>query len=128
MLKKVIPLCLLALSVLSAPVQAADPLKDALKVQILPGWRAADDTIRKPIEESEARGVLEHIGNWSESVSDSWKVRANAQKRKLDDGNPFALAEVYKTLSLLQEADSCQCCRSSATGFIPNDAFQKSWQ
>jgi len=64
------------------------------------------DTIRKPIEKSEARGVLEHIGNWSESVSSSWKVRANAQQRKLDDGNPFALAEVYKTLSLLKEADS----------------------
>ena len=44
MLKNIIPLCLLALSVLSAPVQAADPLKDALKVQILPGWRAADGT------------------------------------------------------------------------------------
>ena len=64
------------------------------------------DTIRKPIEKSEAHGVLEHIGNWSESVSSSWKVRANAQQRKLDDGNPFALAEVYKTLFLLQETDS----------------------
>lgn len=64
------------------------------------------ETIRKPIEESEARGVLEHIGNWNGSVSKSWKVRANAQQRKLDDGNPFALAEVYKTLSMLQEADS----------------------
>lgn len=64
------------------------------------------DTIRKPIEESEARGVLEHIGNWNEAVSASWKVRANVQQRKLDDGNPFALAEVYKTLSQLQQADS----------------------
>ena len=64
------------------------------------------ETIRKPIEESEARGVLEHIGNWNESASSSWKVRANAQQRKLDDGNPFALAEVYKTLSQLQKADS----------------------
>lgn len=64
------------------------------------------DTVRKPIEEPEARGVLEHIGNWNESVSGSWKVRANAQQRKLDDGNPYALAEVYKTLSLLQKTDS----------------------
>lgn len=64
------------------------------------------EIIRKPIEESEARGVLEHINNWNEPVSGSWKVRANAQQRKLDDGSPFALAEVYKTLSLLQEADS----------------------
>ena len=65
-----------------------------------------EDIIRQPIEEKEARDVLEHIGNWNETVSSSWKVRANAQQRKLDDGNPFALAEVYKTLSLLQQADS----------------------
>lgn len=64
------------------------------------------DTIRKPIEKTEARKVLAHIGDWSEPVNDSWKVRANAQQRKLDDGDPFALAEVYKTLSLRQEADS----------------------
>jgi RNA polymerase-interacting CarD/CdnL/TRCF family regulator len=64
------------------------------------------DTIRKPIEGTEARGVLEHIGKWSESASGSWKIRATAQQRKLDDGNPFAIAEVYKTLSLLQAADS----------------------
>jgi RNA polymerase-interacting CarD/CdnL/TRCF family regulator len=64
------------------------------------------DTIRRPIEKSEARRVLAHIGVWSESVSDSWKVRANAQQQKLDDGDPFALAEVYKTLSMRQKADT----------------------
>jgi RNA polymerase-interacting CarD/CdnL/TRCF family regulator len=64
------------------------------------------NTIRKPIEKSEARKVLAHIGDWSESTSDSWKVRANAQQRKLDDGSPFALAEVYKTLRLRQQADA----------------------
>ena len=59
MLRNVIPLCLLALSVLSAPVQAADPLKDALKVQILPGWRAADGT---------------HIAALDVTLADGWKT------------------------------------------------------
>lgn len=64
------------------------------------------DTIRKPIEESEARRVLAHIGDWSESASESWKVRANAQQQKLSDGDPFALAEVYKTLSMRKKAET----------------------
>jgi RNA polymerase-interacting CarD/CdnL/TRCF family regulator len=64
------------------------------------------DTIRKPIRKSEARKVLKHISDWSESESDQWKTRANAQQRKLDDGDPFALAEVYKTLTLRMESDS----------------------
>jgi RNA polymerase-interacting CarD/CdnL/TRCF family regulator len=67
-------------------------------------------TIRKPIEKSEARKVLAHIGEWNESVSDEWKVRASAQQLKLDGGDAFALAEVYKTLSLRHNAD----CLSAA--------------
>ncbi len=64
-----------------------------------------EETIRKPIEKSEARKVLKHIVDWSEAESEQWKVRANAQQNKLDEGNPFALAEVYKTLSQRMEAD-----------------------
>jgi len=64
------------------------------------------DTIRRPIQMSEAQRVLAHISDWTESVSDSWKVRANAQQRKLDNGDPFALAEVYKTLRVRQQADT----------------------
>ena len=67
-------------------------------------------TIRKPIDKSVAQEVLAHIGEWNESVSDQWKVRASAQQEKLDNGNVFSLAEVYKTLSLRQEAD----CLSAA--------------
>ena len=67
-------------------------------------------TIRKPIEKAEARKVLAHIGEWNESVSDEWKVRAIAQQEKLDGGDAFALAEVYKTLSLRHKAD----CLSAA--------------
>jgi RNA polymerase-interacting CarD/CdnL/TRCF family regulator len=67
-------------------------------------------TIRKPIEKSVARKVLAHIGDWNESVSEEWKVRANSQQEKLDNGDVFSLAEVYKTLSLRQKAD----CLSAA--------------
>lgn len=58
-----------------------------------------EEHIRKPIQKSEAKKVLEHISEWSEEESNQWKTRANAQQAKLDDGDPFAIAEVYKTLS-----------------------------
>lgn len=62
--------------------------------------------VRKPIKKTAAERVLEHIKTWSGTVSESWKVRANAQQKKLDDGDPFALAEVYKTLAVRQLEDS----------------------
>lgn len=62
-------------------------------------------TVRRPIAKKTAVEVFEHIGSWKESVSDEWKPRAAALQKKLDDGSPFALAEVYKTLSLRQKAD-----------------------
>ena len=60
--------------------------------------------IRKPIEKSEAQKVLARIGEWNGSTSEEWKTRANVQQRKLDNGNPFSLAEVYKTMVLRKEA------------------------
>jgi len=68
--------------------------------------RDLEGTIRKPIKKSVAQKVLVHISDWSESVSDQWKVRASVQQKKLDDGDVFALAEVYKTLSLRQQSDN----------------------
>lgn len=62
--------------------------------------------IRKPIQNAEAKKVLEHISDWKGSSSESWKVRANALQKKLDKGDPFGLAEVYKTLILRQQADA----------------------
>ena len=62
------------------------------------------DVIRKPIEKPEAQKVLAHIGEWIGSTSEEWKTRANVQQRKLDDGNPFSLAEVHKALVLRKEA------------------------
>jgi RNA polymerase-interacting CarD/CdnL/TRCF family regulator len=62
------------------------------------------DVIRKPIEKSEAQKVLAHIGEWNGSTSEEWKTRANAQQRKLDNGDPFALAEVYKAMVVRKEA------------------------
>ena len=68
--------------------------------------RDLEGTIRKPIKKSVAKKVLLHISDWSESVSDQWKIRASAQQKKLDDGDVFAVAEVYKTLSLRQKSDT----------------------
>ena len=65
-----------------------------------------EETVRKPIEKTEARKVLSHISGWEGSVSDQWKSRANTHQAKLDGGDPFSLAEVYKALCLRQEADS----------------------
>jgi len=62
------------------------------------------DVIRKPIEKSEAQKVLAHIDEWNGSTSEEWKTRANAQQRKLDNGDPFALAEVYKAMVVRKEA------------------------
>ena len=62
------------------------------------------DVIRKPIEESEAQKVLAHIGDWIGSTSEEWKTRANVQQRKLDNGNPFSLAEVFKAMVMRKEA------------------------
>ena len=63
-------------------------------------------SVRRPIAKKTAREVLDHIGKWDETVSDQWKIRAGAMQSKLDDGDPFAIAEVYKTLRLRQESDS----------------------
>ena len=62
------------------------------------------DVIRKPIEKSEAQKVLAHIGEWIGSTSEEWKTRANVQQQKLDNGNPFSLAEVYKAMVVRKEA------------------------
>ena len=62
------------------------------------------DVIRKPIKKSVAQKVLAHIGEWSGSTSEEWKTRANVQQRKLDKGDPFSLAEVYKAMVVRKEA------------------------
>ena len=62
------------------------------------------DVIRKPIKKSEAQKVLAHIGEWTGTTSEEWKARSNAQQRKLDNGSPFALAEVYKVLIMRKDA------------------------
>lgn len=64
------------------------------------------DSVRKPIAKKTAREVLTHIRDWQGKVSEQWKTRAGVLQAKLDDGDPFALAEVYKTLRLRQEADN----------------------
>lgn len=62
--------------------------------------------VRKPIAKNTACEVIEHIGAFEGRVSDQWKTREGVLQKKLDDGDPFALAEVYKTLRMRQEADT----------------------
>lgn len=64
------------------------------------------ESVRKPVAKRTAQKVLKHIGSFDGRASDQWKTREGALQKKLDDGDPFALAEVYKTLRLRQEADS----------------------
>ena len=64
-----------------------------------------EGTVRKPMARATARKVLEHIGKWHEQVSEEWKIRATKLQAKLDDGSPFALAEVYKTLYCREAAE-----------------------
>ncbi len=79
-----------------------------------------DETIRRPIAKKTAKEVLDHIGTWDQPVSDQWKTRASTLQAKLDDGDPFALAEVYKTLvrrqatETLSAADRRQLSQSEA--------------
>lgn len=57
-----------------------------------------EDTIHPPIRETRALKLLAHLKSWQGSVSSSWKVRANAHQKKLDEGDPKGIAEVYKSL------------------------------
>jgi RNA polymerase-interacting CarD/CdnL/TRCF family regulator len=63
------------------------------------------ESMRKPIARTEARKVLDHIEQWDESVSEQWKTRASVHQAKLDDGDPFSIAEVYKALALREAED-----------------------
>lgn len=64
-----------------------------------------DSLVRKTIPRKMAQKVLTYIAEWKGKVSEQWKTRANSHQAKLDDGDPFALAEVYKALSQRLEAD-----------------------
>lgn len=64
------------------------------------------DSVRRPIAKKKAGEVLAHIVEWEGRVSEQWKTRAGTLQAKLDDGDPFRLAEVYKILRLRQEADT----------------------
>ncbi len=56
---------------------------------------------RPMITESEARKVLTHISNGKPRVDKQWKSRARKNEKALESCDPFKLADVYKSLSLL---------------------------
>lgn len=62
------------------------------------------ETVRKPIDASEAKKLLNHLESWNGKVRAGWKARANANQMALEGGNPFDYAEVYAELRKL-EAD-----------------------
>jgi len=65
-----------------------------------------DNTIRPPIGPSMANKLLDHMKNWKSKVSDQWKARANTHQAMIDDGDPHACAEVYKSLRVLQQENA----------------------
>lgn len=65
-----------------------------------------DEMIRAPIGASEARKLLNHMKKWKGKVSSQWKARANAHQAKMERGDPYAYAEVYKGLRIRQEEDN----------------------
>ena len=60
------------------------------------------NTVRNPINASEAKQLLVHLEKWDGSVSSQWKVRANANQVAMERGEPFDYANVYKGLSRLE--------------------------
>ena len=59
-------------------------------------------TVRKPINASEAKQLLDHLEKWNGRVSSQWKARANANQVVMERGDPFGYADVYKGLSKLE--------------------------
>jgi len=59
-------------------------------------------TVRNPINASEARKLLDHLENWDGSMSNKWKIRANANQLAMERGDPFDYAQVYKGLRRLE--------------------------
>ncbi len=59
-------------------------------------------TVRKPINASEAKQLLDHLEKWNGEVSSEWQARAKANQVAMERGDPFSYAEVYKGLSKLE--------------------------
>ena len=63
-------------------------------------------TVRKPINASEAKQLLDHLKKWNGKVSTQWKARANANQVVMERGDPFGYADVYKGLCKLEAEGS----------------------
>ncbi len=62
-----------------------------------------DETVRNPINATEAKRLLAHLETWKGKMSKQWKARANANQATIDRGDPYGYAEVYKGLTRLEE-------------------------
>lgn len=62
----------------------------------------AAETVRSPVNRSQAQQILDHIESWNGSASKQWKARAAAHQEAMDRGDPFEYAEVFKSLHWLE--------------------------
>lgn len=58
--------------------------------------------VRAAIDAKEAKKLLEHLENCKARMSSQWKARGNANQKRIDSGDPYEYARVYKGLSRLQ--------------------------
>lgn len=63
-------------------------------------------TVRKPLNASEAKKLLDHLEKWNGKARKEWKARANANQMAMERGDPKDYAEVYKGLSQLESEGS----------------------
>lgn len=64
-----------------------------------------EEVVRPPITAAEAKKLLKHMKTWDGKVSNQWKARANAHQQKMEEGDPYSYAEIYKGLRVRQEED-----------------------
>lgn len=72
------------------------------RITLLLRENSLGNVIRAPIGASKAEKILDHMKAWEAKVSSQWKTRANTHQAMLDEGDPIACAEVYKTLRVLK--------------------------
>jgi RNA polymerase-interacting CarD/CdnL/TRCF family regulator len=60
------------------------------------------NTVRRPLDASQAGQLLDYIEHWNGKCSKQWKARAAAHQQAMERNDPFAYAEVCKGLSRLE--------------------------
>lgn len=61
-----------------------------------------DEEVRAAIDAKEAKRLLDHLEQCRARMSSQWKARGNSNQKKIDSGDPYEYARVFKGLSRLQ--------------------------